>query len=84
MFFNYYYSAKEKGKRVAEKSFIIYILIYVKHFKLHLLVHGVTLCFTFADDDDGSCLFAAGLPTDTFGSQSLQTFSTRQAPHLGD
>ena len=33
---------------------------------------------------NGSCLFAAGLPTDTIGSQNFQTFSTRQTPHLGD
>ena len=33
---------------------------------------------------NGSCLFVAGLPTDIVGSQSFQTFSTRQTPHLGD
>ena len=33
---------------------------------------------------NGSCLFAAGLPTDTVGSLNFQTFFTRQAPHLGD
>ena len=35
-------------------------------------------------DPNGCCLFAAGLPTDFFGSQNFQTFSTRQTPHLGD
>ena len=35
-------------------------------------------------DPNGSCLFAAGLPTDTVGSENFQTFSTRQTPHLGD
>ena len=35
-------------------------------------------------DPIGSCLFAAGLPTDTVGSQDFQPFSTRQTPHLGD
>ena len=35
-------------------------------------------------DPNGCCLFAAGLPTDTVGSQNFQTFSTRQSPHLGD
>ena len=29
-------------------------------------------------DPNGSCLFAAGSPTDTIGSQSLRTFSTHQ------
>ena len=35
-------------------------------------------------DANGSCLFAAGSPTDTVGSQSFQTCSTRQTPHLSD
>ena len=35
-------------------------------------------------DPNGNCLFAAGSPTDTFGSQNFQTFSTRQTPHLGN
>ena len=33
---------------------------------------------------NGSCLFAAGLPINIVGSQSFQTFSTRQTTHLGD
>ena len=33
---------------------------------------------------NGSCLFAAFLPTDTVGSQNFQSFSTRQTPRLGD
>ena len=35
-------------------------------------------------DPNGSCLFAAGLPTDTVGRQNFQPFSTRQTPHHGD
>ena len=35
-------------------------------------------------DPNESCLFAAGSPTDTVGSQNYQTFSTRQTPHRGD
>ena len=41
---------------------------------------------TISDDEDtnpnGSCLFAAGSPTDTFGSQNFLTFSTRQISFL--
>ena len=33
---------------------------------------------------NGSCLFAAGLSADIVGSQTFQTFSTRQTPHLGE
>ena len=33
---------------------------------------------------NGSCLIAAGLPTDIVGSENFQTFSTRQTQHLGD
>ena len=35
-------------------------------------------------DPNGSCLFATESPTDTVGSQNFNTFSTRQAPHLGE
>ena len=35
-------------------------------------------------DLNGSRLFAAGLPTDTVGSQNFQHFSTRQTQHFGD
>ena len=31
---------------------------------------------------NGSCLFAAGSPTDTVGSQNFETFSTRQIAFL--
>ena len=46
--------------------------------RCHRLSRGVK------SDPNGGCLFAAELPTDTVGSQSSQTFSTRQTPHLGD
>ena len=36
------------------------------------------------EDPNGSCLYAAGLPTETIGSQNFLAFSTRQTPHLGD
>ena len=36
------------------------------------------------NDPNGSCLFSVGSPTDTVGSQNIQTFSTRQTPRLGD
>ena len=35
-----------------------------------------------ASDPNGSCLFAAGSPTDTIGSQCFQTLSTRQIAFL--
>ena len=34
------------------------------------------------DNPNGSCLFAAGSPTDTVGSQNFRTFSTRQITFL--
>ena len=37
-----------------------------------------------ARDQNGGCLFAAGLPTDIVDSKNIQTFSTRQPPHLGE
>ena len=43
---------------------------------------GLNLQFTI--NPNGSCLFAAGLPTYIVGSQNFQTFSTRQTAHLGD
>ena len=39
---------------------------------------------SYLTDPNGSCLFAAGLPTDTVCSQNFQTFSTRQTQLLGD
>ena len=39
---------------------------------------------TTPTERNGSCLFAAGSPTDTVGCQNVQPFSTRQTPHLGD
>ena len=53
---------------------------------LHVILQCDSLILTISSpsDPNGSCLFAAGLPADRpTGSQNVQTFSTRQTPHLG-
>ena len=70
-----------------ENKVLNIVSVELQQLYLHLLPHVATLCFTYDDDDDshdpnGSCLFSAGSPTDTIGSQVFRTFSTRQIPIL--
>ena len=51
---------------------------------MYVYIYTPSETFTKHVDPNGSCLFAAGSPTNTVGSQSFQTFSTRQTPHLGN
>ena len=53
-------------------------------FTLNVATIDVCNIYNYLGHPNGSCLFAAGSPTDTVGSQDFQTFSTRQAPRLGD
>ena len=57
------------------------------------MISGAGLCWqhvggvgstttTTSSDANGRCLFAAGSPTDTVGSQNFRTFSTRQIAFL--
>ena len=46
-----------------------------KENKASITPNNITLLFL---DPKGSCLFAAGSPTDTFGRQNFQAFSSRQ------
>ena len=58
------------------------------HFYLRRLLlicdrlNKLTSLRTSIKDPNGSCLFSAGSPTDTVGSQNFRTFSTRQIAFL--
>ena len=60
------------------------LLIVLSRYNVQLPVFFTTAIDVQHPDPNGSCLIAAGLPADIVSSQSFQSFSTRQAPHLGD
>ena len=69
-------------KYVLFTTALIHIQNSIFKFKFKIRTHSwrtyYQLCWRLYMDSNGSCLFAAGSPTDNVGSQNFQTFSTRQ------